>query len=88
MAGRNDRAIADALQALANAMENQAGGNAEYHGLDRFQRNNPPTFRGGYDLEGAETWLKEIRKIFRVMQCLEEQQVLFATHMLAEEAEY
>ena len=64
MAGKNDRAIADALQALANAMENQAGGNAEYHGLDRFQRNNPPTFRGGYDPEGAETWLKEIRKIF------------------------
>ena len=54
MAGRNDRAIADALQALANAMENQAGGNAEYHGLDRFQRNNPPTFRGGYDPERAE----------------------------------
>ena len=88
MAGRNDRAIADALQALANAMENQTGGNAEYHGLDRFQRNNPPTFRGGYDPEGAETWLKEMRKIFRVMQCPEEQQVLFATHMLAEEAEY
>ena len=72
MAGRNDRAIADALQALANAMENQAGGNAEYHGLDWFQRNNPPTFRGGYDLEGAEIWLKEIKKIFRVMQCPEE----------------
>ena len=64
MAGRNDRAIADALQALANAIENQAGGNAEYQGLDQFQRNNPLAFRGGYDPNGAENWLKEIRKIF------------------------
>ena len=76
MAGRNDRAIADALQALARAIETQTGGAAEYQGLDRFQRNNPPAFRGGYDPEGAENWLKEIRKIFRVMQCPDEQQVL------------
>ena len=67
MAGRNDRAIADTLQALARVMETQMGGAAEYQGLDRFQWNNPPAFRGGYDSEGAEIWLKEIRKIFRVM---------------------
>lgn len=63
MAGRNDRAIADAFQALARAMKTQTGGATEYHGLDRFQRNNPPTFRGGYDPDGAENWLREIRKI-------------------------
>ena len=69
MARRNDGVIVDALQALARAMETQIGGAAEYQGLDRFQRNNPPAFRGGYDPEGTETWLKEIRKIFRIMQC-------------------
>ena len=58
MAGRNDRAIADALQALAQAIGNQnrgeAGAPVEYHGLDRFQRNNPPTFSGGYNPDGAQ----------------------------------
>ena len=41
MAGRNDRAIADALQALAQAIGNpnrgEASGATEYQGLDRFQ---------------------------------------------------
>ena len=88
MAGRNDRAIADALQALAIAIKTQTGGVVEYQGLDRFQRNNLPAFHGGYDLKGAENWLKEFRKIFRVMQCPDKQQVLFATHILTKEAEY
>ena len=41
MDGRNDRAIADALQALAQAIGNpnrgEAVGVVEYQGLDRFQ---------------------------------------------------
>ncbi|XP_028236628.1 uncharacterized protein LOC114415960 [Glycine soja] len=71
-------------------MANQGGGGGAtmYHGLDRFQRNNPPTFKGGYDPEGAEAWLREIEKIFRVMECQDHQKVLFATHMVADEAEY
>ena len=92
MAGRNDRAIADALQALAQAIGNQnrgeAGAPVEYHGLDRFQRNNPPTFSGGYNPDGAQTWIREIEKIFRVMACPEEQKVPFGTYTLVEEAEY
>ena len=48
MARRNDRAIADALQALAQAIGNpnrgEAAGAVEYQGLDHFQRNNPPAF--------------------------------------------
>ena len=57
MAGRNGRAIADALPALAQAIGNpnrrEAGGVVEYQGLDRFQRNNPPSFNGGYNPDGA-----------------------------------
>ena len=92
MAGRNDRAIADALQALAQAMGNQnrgdIGGPDEYQGLDRFQRNNPSTFNGGYNPDGAQKWIQEIEKIFRVMACPEEQKVPFGTYTLVEEAEY
>eukprot|EP00256_Glycine_max_P067144 XP_025981739.1 uncharacterized protein LOC102669650 [Glycine max] len=92
MAARNERErlLTEALNNLAQVMANQggSGGATMYHGLDRFQRNNPPTFKGGYDPEGAEAWLREIEKIFRVMECQDHQKVLFATHMLADEAEY
>ena len=57
MARQNDRAIANALQALAQAIGNpnrgEASGVVEYQGLDRFQRNNPPSFNGGYNPDGA-----------------------------------
>ena len=45
------------------------------------------TFKGRYDPDGAQTWLKEVERIFRVMQCSEVQMVRFGTHMLAEEAD-
>jgi len=32
-------------------------------------------------------WLKEVERIFRVMQCSEVQKLRFGTHMLAEEAD-
>jgi len=56
--------------------------------LDRFQRNNPPSFNGGYNPDDAQNWIREIEKIFRVMACLEGQKVAFGTHTLVEEAEY
>ncbi|XP_058759618.1 uncharacterized protein LOC131632918 [Vicia villosa] len=71
MAGRNDAAITAALEAMAQAMENQPNTdeNAASKSLANFQRENPPVFKGTYDLDGALTWLKEIEKIFRVMDC-------------------
>ena len=70
MASRNDRdrLLAEALQSLAQVVEGQnpcdAGVPAEYQGLDRFQKNNPPSFAGGYDPDGSQKWLREIEKIF------------------------
>jgi len=91
MAGRNDVAIAAALEAVAQVVGQQpnanAGANAEVRMLETFLRNHPPTFKGGYDPDGAQTWLKEIERVFRVMQCIEVQKVRFGTHMLAEEAD-
>jgi len=58
----------NALQALAQAIGNpnrgEVVGAVEYQGLDRFQRNNPSTFNGGYNLDGAQNWIREIEKIF------------------------
>lgn len=91
MAGRNDAAIAAALEAVAQAVGQHpnagAGANADVRMLETFLRNHPPTFKGRYDPDGAQTWLKEVERIFRVMQCTDDQKVRFGTHMLAEEAD-
>ena len=50
-------------------------------------RNHPPTFKGRYDPDRAQTWLKEVERIFWFMQCSEVQMVRFGTHMLAKEAD-
>ncbi|XP_050918381.1 uncharacterized protein LOC127135791 [Lathyrus oleraceus] len=76
MTGRNDRTIADALTALAQVLQarkNPLVEDAESHGLDRFQINKTPTFKERYDPEGAQVWLQEIEKIFRVMACADAQ---------------
>ena len=83
MAGRNDDAIAAALQAVAQAVQNPPNANEN----DEFQKNNPPTFKGRYDPDGAQTWLREIERIFRGMDYPEAQKVRLGTHMLAEEAD-
>ena len=75
MAGRNDAAIAAALQAMTQVVGQQAnagagaGANDGVRMLETFLRNHPPTFKGRYDPDGAQTWLKEVERIFRVMQC-------------------
>jgi hypothetical protein len=48
MAGRNDAAVAAALEAVAQAIGQQpnAGANAEVRMLETFLRNQPPTFKG------------------------------------------
>lgn len=73
MDGKIDRAIVDALESVTQELhrqQNQAGD--EFRGLEKFQRNNPPMFKGIYDPEDAQVWLKEIEKILRVMVCTEE----------------
>ena len=89
MTGRNDAPLAAVLEAITHVMENQpnANGNARSRSLATFQRENPPTFKGKYDPDGAFEWLKEIEIIFRVMDCTPTQKVRYGTHMLAVEAD-
>src|SRR3954470_4596918 len=87
--GRNDDAIAEALGMIAGVL----GGNAVGAGigaerqLGNFQRNNPPLFKGTHDPEGAQKWLKEIERIFRVIDYAKNLKVRYGTHMLSEEAD-
>ena len=90
MAGRNDAALAAAMQAMAQTVQNitQGTGNAQFRELEHFQNNKPPTYEGGIlDPEAAQKWLKAIEKIFRTMGCSDAQKVRFGTHMLEGEAE-
>src|ERR1051325_9735184 len=88
-AGRNDEALAAAMQAIAQAFQHSpnADENAGSRSLATFQRENPPTFQGKYDPEGALTWLKEIERIFRVMDCTLVQKICYGTHKLSKEGD-
>jgi len=94
MVGRNDQEIANAMtvvaQALNNALQGQQNkqGDADELRLDRFMRNHPPTFRGRYDPDGAQSWLQGIKRIFRAKVTTNEQKVRLVTHMLEDEAEF
>ncbi|XP_058741425.1 uncharacterized protein LOC131613802 [Vicia villosa] len=74
---------------MAQAMQNQpnVGAIDESRSLATFQRENPPTFKGRYDPDGAQAWLKEMEQIFRVMDCSATQKVGHGTHMMAGEAD-
>ncbi|XP_058725806.1 uncharacterized protein LOC131597109 [Vicia villosa] len=89
MTGRNDVAIAATLEAMAQALEHQSNGgeNATSRNLATFQRENPPVFKGTHDPDGALTWIKEIERIFHVMDCSPEQKVRYGTHQLVVEAD-
>ncbi|XP_050919616.1 uncharacterized protein LOC127137174 [Lathyrus oleraceus] len=88
-AGRNDEALAAAMQAMAQAFQNppNADENVGSRSLATFQRENPPTFLGRYDPEGALAWLKEIERIFRVMDCTLVQKIRYGTHKLSGEVD-
>ena len=88
-AGWNDEALAAAMQAISQAFQHppNADENAGSRSLVTFQRENPPTFQGKYDPEGALAWLKEIERIFRVMDCTLVQKIRYGTHKLSDEAD-
>ena len=84
MAGTQDASLSAAPEAMAHAMENQlnADWNAGSRSLATFQRENPPTFKGKYDPDGALEWLKEIERIFRVMDCTPAQKVRYGMGLI------
>src|ERR1043165_2167198 len=87
--GRNDEALAAAMQAIAQAFQHppNADENARSRSLATFQRENPATFLGKYDPEGALTWLKEIERIFCVMDCTPVLKIRYGTHKLSDEVD-
>ena len=97
----SQRAIADALTMMANAMAQEATnrnaervaqenlrGNEDEARLKCVLKNNPQVFKGGHDPDGAIKWLEAMERIFGAMRCSETQKVTLGTYMLHEDASY
>ncbi|MQL76719.1 hypothetical protein Taro_009109 [Colocasia esculenta] len=75
-----------ALQAQLEAQAQVPVPQAQNHGgpsiMERFKRMSPPSFKGESDRLLAESWMREIEKIFRAIRCAEDDKVTLATYML------
>jgi len=91
----NDGMFRSFLQFMQNQtretrVQNTGGNdnNARFVTAKQFKELGPPEFKGKPDPIMAETWVKQITKIFDVLGCTEEQKVPFATFMFRGEADY
>ncbi|MQM06054.1 hypothetical protein Taro_038871, partial [Colocasia esculenta] len=79
-----------ALQAQLEAQAQVPAPQVDHGGpsiMERFKRMSPPSFKGESDPLLAESWMREIEKIFRAIRCAEDDKVTLATYMLQERAD-
>ncbi|XP_058768789.1 uncharacterized protein LOC131642570 [Vicia villosa] len=69
--GRNDDASAKVLGMIVGVLGGNPNGAriGANRQLGDSQRNNPPLFKGTHDPKGSQKWLKEIERIFQVIDC-------------------
>ncbi|MQL90993.1 hypothetical protein Taro_023597 [Colocasia esculenta] len=72
------------IQGLAQVPAQNHGGPST---MERFKRLLPPSFKGESDPLLAESWMREIEKIFRAIRCADEDKVTLTTYMLQERAD-
>jgi len=56
--------------------------------VEDFLRHKSTEFTGKASPDEADAWLRKCEKIFKVMNCEDEQKLLFATYLLNEDVEY
>ncbi|MQL97437.1 hypothetical protein Taro_030127 [Colocasia esculenta] len=69
-------------QARAPAPVLQEHGHGGLSIMERIKRMAPPSFKGESQPLLAESWMREVEKIFRAIRCAEEDKVSLATYML------
>ncbi|MQL82295.1 hypothetical protein Taro_014768, partial [Colocasia esculenta] len=67
-------------QALAPVPQEHGHGGPSI--MERFKRMAPPSFKGESQPLLAESWMREVEKIFRDIRCAEKDKVSLATYML------
>ena len=60
----------------------------EYLKFSKFQKVNLPSFRGAFDPDKAEEWIKAMEKVFLVLACTDYQKIAFVTYMLEADAKF
>ena len=80
---------------LGRQSEASQGGNRnglevdlEYFKFVKFWKANPPCFRGTFNPDKAEEWIKEMEKVFSVLACTDYQKLAFATYILEADVEF
>ncbi|MQL75014.1 hypothetical protein Taro_007382 [Colocasia esculenta] len=80
-----------ALQAQLEDQAQMPVPQAHDHGgpsiMEKFKRMAPPSFKGESDPLLAESWMREIEKIFQAIRCAKDDKVTLATYMLQERAD-
>ncbi|MQM05450.1 hypothetical protein Taro_038262 [Colocasia esculenta] len=84
MASRGEMSLGVRIRAQVPAPQADHGGPSI---MERFKRMSPPSFKGESDPLLAESWMREIEKIFRANRCAEDDKVTLATYMLHERAD-
>ena len=54
----------------------------EYLKFAEFRKANQPSFRGVFNPDKADEWVKAMKKVFSILDCTDHQKVAFATYML------
>ncbi|MQL78811.1 hypothetical protein Taro_011233 [Colocasia esculenta] len=85
--GPYQAALQTQLEAQAQVPVPQAHDHGGPSIMEQFKRMSPPSFKGESDPLLAESWLREIEKIFQAIRCVEDDKVTLATYMLQERAD-
>jgi len=80
--------MVDAMQTLAVAQPRTAIAPVRVSTMEDFLRHKPAEFNGKVSPDATDAWLRKCEKIFKVMNCPDEQKLLFATYLLNDDAEY
>ena len=83
------------MDQLGRQPEGDHGGNPngpevdlEYLKFAEFRKVNPPSFRGAFDPDKVEEWIKIMENVFSVLACADYRNVAFATYILEVDAEF
>ncbi|MQL70973.1 hypothetical protein Taro_003280, partial [Colocasia esculenta] len=85
--GHTQAALQAQLEAQAQVLVPQAHDHGGPSIMEKFKRMAQPSFKGESDPLLAESWMREIEKIFRAIRCAEDDKVTLATYMLQERAD-
>jgi len=78
--------MVDAMQPSVAAQPRMAIEQVRVPTVEDFLRHKPAEFTSKASPDEAGDWLRKCEKIFKVMNCVDEQKLMFATYLLNDDA--